>query len=301
VHRNLSRLLLAITCVGLLTVGASLTPGYAADDPIVIGSTNFPEQLVLAHIYADVLEARDIAVETRLNLGSREIVFPALKAGEIDVLPEYTGALLAYLTGGDATASKPQAMAAALQKALPDGIVRLQPAQAQDKDALVVTQATADKYNLRTISDLQGAAADMIIGGPPELKIRADGLPGLKKTYGLTFKQFRSLDAGGPLTVAALKSGDIDIARMFSTQGIIDANGWIILQDDKNLVPAQNIVAVVREDKLTDRIQQALDQVAAKLTTADLQKLNNKVGVQKQSPAKVATQWVTANGLAGGQ
>src|SRR5699024_9057993 len=149
-----------------------------------------------------------------------------------------------------------------------DGIVRLQPAQAQDKDALVVTQATADKYNLRTISDLQGAAADMIIGGPPELKIRADGLPGLKKTYGLTFKQFRSLDAGGPLTVAALKSGDIDIARMFSTQGIIDANGWIILQDDKNLVPAQNIVAVVREDKLTDRIQQALDQVAAKLTTA---------------------------------
>src|SRR5699024_105418 len=161
------------------------------------GSTNFPEQLVLAHIYADVLEARDIAVETRLNLGSREIVFPALKAGEIDVLPEYTGALLAYLTSGEATASKPQAMAAALQQALPDGIVRLQPAQAQDKDALVVTQATADKYNLRTVSDLKSAAADMIIGGPPELKIRADGLPGLKKTYGLTFKQFRSLDEIG--------------------------------------------------------------------------------------------------------
>lgn len=299
--RTLYRLLIAVACIGLLTTFAGNNPTYAGEDPVVIGSTNFPEQLVLAHIYADALEARDIAVETRLNLGSREIVFPALKAGEIDVLPEYTGALLAYLTSGEASAHTPQAMANALQKALPDDIVRLQPAQAQDKDALVVTKKTAEKYNLHSISDLRNTAADMIIGGPPELKIRADGLPGLKKTYGLEFKQFRSLDAGGPLTVAALKSGDIDIARMFSTQGIIDANGWIILQDDKNLVPAQNIVPVAREAVLTEKIRQALNLVSAKLTTADLQKLNNKVGVEKQSPAKVAAQWVEMHGLGSGQ
>lgn len=267
---------------------------------VVIGSTNFPEQLILAHIYADVLEARGVQVDKRLNLGSREIVFPALKADEIDLLPEYTGALLAYLTKADVKTNTSEAVSAALQKALPKDIAMLEPAQAQDKDALVVTQVTAEKYDLQTISDLKGVASELVIGGPPEMEIRPTGLPGLKQIYGLTFKKFRSLDAGGPLTVAALSGGDIDVARMFTTQGIIDAKGWVVLKDDKNLILPQNVVPVIRKDALNETVRQALNDISARLTTATLQKLNRKVGVEKTSPSVVAAQWVETQGLGSG-
>src|SRR5699024_9858680 len=230
----------AIICSCAVAASAS----NADTEPVVIGSTNFPEQLILANIYAKTLESRGVAVETRLNLGSREIVFPALRAGEVDIMPEYSGALLAYLSNGETDAQTAEEVISGLQQALPDELIMLEPGQAQDKDALVVTQATADEHGLETISDLQGVADDMIVGGPPELESRADGLPGLDETYGLTFQSFRALDAGGPLTVGALENGDIDVARMFSTQGIIDARGWVILQDDRNLVLAQNITPI---------------------------------------------------------
>lgn len=292
------RLLYTILLLALLAVWP-LASNAADNDQstVVVASTNFPEQLILAHIYADVLAARGVNVETRLNLGSREIVFPALKSGELDLLPEYTGALLAYLADGAVTAKTPEAVTAALRDALPAGITALTPAPAQDKDALVVTQATAEQYDLQTISDLEGIAPKLVIGGPPELEVRASGLPGLNKVYGLTFKRFRALDAGGPLTVAALAGGDIDVARMFTTQGIIDAKGWVVLEDDKNLVLPQNIVPVIRKDALNDTVRAALDAIAAKLTTATLQKLNRKVSVDKKSPARVAAQWVEAQGL----
>lgn len=292
--------LIVITLVLLLVWPLAAIGDDGQEQTVVVGSTNFPEQLILAHIYADVLEARGVNVETRLNLGSREIVFPALKAGEIDLLPEYTGALLAYLNKGDVTAGTPQAVTAALRKALPKDIAALKPASAQDKDALVVTQATADKYDLQTIADLKGVAPKLVIGGPPELETRASGLPGLKDVYGLTFKRFRALDAGGPLTVAALAGGDIDAARMFTTQGIIDAKGWVVLKDNKNLVLPQNIVPIIRKNVLTDKVRDALNDISARLTTATLQQLNRKVSVNKRSPSVVASLWVEAQGLGDG-
>lgn len=302
-RRVLHNLFIALTCLALLTAcgsdnQGSATSGTGYTEPVIIGSTNFPEQLILANIYAEVLRARGVPVETRLNLGSREIVFPALAAGEIDILPEYTGALLSYLTEGESTVKKPQAVADALRKALPKDLVMLEISQAQDKDALVVTQKTARRYNLHTISDLEGIAGKLVIGGPPEMETRATGLPGLKRVYGLTFKDFRALDAGGPLTVAALESGAIDVARMFTTQGIIDAKGWVVLKDNKNLVAAQNIVPVVRREVLTADIRRALNAVSAALTTAGLQKLNRKVIVENISPEQVASHWVKAHGLA---
>lgn len=296
------RLTRRLPIILMIALALSIAAPFAAADnnqnpTIVVGSTNFPEQLILAHIYADVLAARGVNVDTRLNLGSREIVFPALKAGDINLLPEYTGALLAYLATGDVSADTPEAVTAALRKALPTGITALQPAPAQDKDALVVTQATASKHDLHTISDLQGVAPKLVIGGPPELKTRASGLPGLKQVYGLSFKRFRALDAGGPLTVAALTGGDIDVARMFTTQGIIDAKGWIVLKDDKNLVLPQNLVPIIRKDAVTKTVRSALNDISSRLTTATLQKLNRKVSVDKRSPSVVAAHWVEAQGL----
>ncbi|HLQ85452.1 MAG TPA: glycine betaine ABC transporter substrate-binding protein, partial [Salinisphaeraceae bacterium] len=151
-RRLVHSLLIVSACLGLLAAcGDDPDNGSAAADnadPIVIGSTNFPEQLILANIYADVLEARGFEVEKRLNLGSREIVFPALESGEIDVMPEYTGALLAYLTDEEGGEHEQQDVADAVQENLPAGLVMLDISPAEDKDALVVTAETAEKHDL---------------------------------------------------------------------------------------------------------------------------------------------------------
>lgn len=280
---------------------ASSQAGGASDESeapsLVIGSTNFPEQLILANIYADVLEDQGVEVATRLNLGSREVVFPALTSGEIDLLPEYTGALLAYLDEDAAyvDAKSEEAVTDALREVLPPDIVALSPSPAQNRDVLVITSATAEAYSLETYGDLADVAGDLIMGGPPETRERDVGLPGLERVYGITFGEFRSLDAGGPLTRGALANGDIDVARMFSTQGAIDENGWVVLEDPENLVPAQNIIPVAREQALTPAIREALDRISAALSTEDLQALNRRVEVDKDDPAGVAQQWVDEN------
>lgn len=287
------KLLMAVSGLGL---AVCMTAAVAANDkPVIIGSTNFAEQLVLANIYAGVLKANDIKVEMRLNLGSRELVFPALEAGELDILPEYTGALLAFLSKGESHATSQEQVVEELRKNLPDGLVALKPSPAQDKDALVVTQETAKKYDLKTISDLKPVAGKLIIGGPPELKTRYIGIPGLKEVYGVEFAQFRSLDAGGPLTQAALANGVIDVARMFTTQGQISAKDWVILKDDKDLIAAQNLIPVVRKDALTAEIRKLLNQVSAKLTVADLQRMNERVVIKHYDPDVVAADWIEQN------
>lgn len=266
---------------------------------VVIGSTNFPEQLLLANMYALVLKDSGVKVEKRLNLGTREVVFPALENGELSAVPEYTGALLGYLTDGEATASKPDKVLSQLRKELPKGVVALEPASAQDKDALVVTQETARKHDLQTVSDLEGVADEMVVGGPPELEERAIGLPGYKEVYGVEFEEFRALDTGGPVTKSALKQGDIDVARLFTTDAAIAKNNWVVLKDDKDLVPAQNLIPVIRKDTLTPEIRKALNELSAKLTTQQVTDLNAKVSIGKQDPAKVAREWLQKEGLIG--
>lgn len=289
---------LFILLAGAVLAGVIAGSASAADNkPVVVGSTNFPEQLILANIYADVLEARGVAVNTRLNLGSREVVFPALKSGELDVLPEYSGALLGFLTNGQSKAQKQKAVLAELRQKLPEGIVALKASSAQDKDGLVVTPATAKKYHLKTIADLKPVAGKLTLGGPPEVKTRYVGLKGLKQVYGIEFKNFRALDAGGPLTQSALQSGAIDVARMFTTQGVIPERGWVLLKDNKNLVPAQNILPVVRKAVLTPTIRKALNDISAQLTTEDLQRMNQRVSVKHDDPEIIARDWVKQHHL----
>lgn len=286
----------------LLAVLAGLSAGAATaadSDPVVIGSTNFPEQLILANIYADVLAADDIDVKKRLNLGSREVVFPALESGELDLLPEYTGSALEYLTEGQSKAHKSEAVLKALRNKLPDDLVALTASSAQDRDALVVTPETAEKYDLKTLSDLQPVAGKLTMGGPPEDKTRWVGLPGLKKVYGIEFGAFRSLDAGGPLTTAALQDGVIDVARMFTTQGIIQARDWVVLKDDKDLVAAQNLLPIARKDALTPTVRKRLKAVSKTLTTKQLRKMNRQASENNLGPAAIASRWVDKHHLAG--
>jgi osmoprotectant transport system substrate-binding protein len=265
---------------------------------VTVGSTNFPEQLILAQMYAAVLDKAGVKVDTRLNLGAREVVFPALEKGEIDLLPEYNGTVLLFLDKA-ATQVTADEVNTALQPLLDaKGLIALEQSPAEDKDALAVTKQTADKYSLAKISDLKGKASQLVIGGPPELETRPAGIPGLKKVYGIEdFKEFKALDAGGPLTTSALNKGDIDIGRVFTSQGIIAEEGWVVLEEDKPLQPAQNIVPIGRKDAMTDQVTQALNALSVKITTEELTKLNRQVDVDKKDPEQVAKEWLTQQGL----
>lgn len=292
--------LLLSACAGeqALDEGEGSGSGGGDAGSVTVGSADFPEQWILANMYGLVLEDAGVEVETNINIGPRETVFPALEKGEIDLVPEYTGALTSYLTEGATTSTDSAELIATLEGELkPKGITVLEPAPAQDQDGLAVTQETAERYDLETVADLAPVADQLVAGGPPEEKTRPVGLPGLKRVYGVEFKDFVELDAGGPRTAAALENGDIDVGRVFTTQGVIEENNWVVLEETKPLIPAENIIPVIREDALTDEIETTLNDLSAQITTDALTQLNKQVEVDKEDPEVVAEQWLKDNGL----
>jgi osmoprotectant transport system substrate-binding protein len=271
--------------------------GSGGGKTIVVGSANFPENVLLAEIYAQALEAKKFTVDRKLNIGAREIIYKQIESGGLSVLPEYNGALLAYLDKTNEATSTDD-VNTALKSKLPAKLELLESSKAEDKDSLNVTKETADKNNLKTIEDLKATAKDQVIGGPPEFKTRRQGLVGLKDVYGLDFKEFRSLDVAGPVTVAALKKGDIQVANLFTTDPAIAVNKFVVLEDPKNLFSAQNVTPLVYKDAVNDEARAALNAVSAKLDTPTLTELMEKVAVDKQDPDKVAKDWLKSNSLA---
>jgi len=224
--------------VAFAVMAASCGSGGGATT-IKVGSTNFTEQEILGEIYAQALEANGFTVERKFNLGARDIVEPALEAGEIDLYAEYAGTVLEYLNNGAGEASGDvEATVQKLRDRFKDrGVTVLDYAPAVDTNALVVTQDTASQYGLTKISDLEPIADQLVLGGPPECPQRPFCLIGFEDTYGLHFKEFKPLDTGGPITVANLESGDIDVGLLFSSDGAIAAKNFVVLDDDKHLQP----------------------------------------------------------------
>jgi osmoprotectant transport system substrate-binding protein len=265
-------------------------------DTVTVGSANFQESVLLANIYAEALKAKGVKVSTKLNIGSREAYIPGLQDGSIDLIPEYSGVLLQYFDKG-ATAESSADVYAALQKALPAKLTVLDQSKAEDKDAVVVSKDVAAKYKLKSIADLAPVAGKLTFGGPPEFKTRPDGLPGLTKNYGVTFGSYKVLDAGGPLTVNALKNGQIDAGDIFTTDPSITKNGFVVLEDPKNNFAAQNVLPLINKAKASDNVKSTLNAISAKLDTQTLIDLLTKVVSDKQDPAAVAKEWLKANGL----
>ena len=262
-----------------------------------MGSANFTENSILAEIYAQALQAKGITVEKKLSIGSREAYYPGLQDGSIDFIPEYTGVLLQYI---DKTAKETSAddVYAALQKALPANLTVTDKSAAEDKDAVVVTKETATKYNATSIADLAANCGQLTFGGPPEFQTRPDGIPGLKSIYNCTFKDYKSLDAGGPLTIAALKNGDVQAADIFTTDPSITQDGFVALADPKNNFAAQNVVPLINKAKATPAVTAVLNAVSVKLTTDELISLNATAnGPTKPAVDQVAKDWLTKNGL----
>jgi osmoprotectant transport system substrate-binding protein len=268
-----------------------------------IGSADFPEQVILGELYAQVLEANGYTVQRLFNLGSREIVAPAMESGQIDLVPEYLATYATYLNGGDssmASTDADQTLTNLQGLANARGLTVLAYSPAVDTNALVVTGATASNYGLQNTSDLAQYNGQFVMGGPPECPTRPFCLLGYQNVYGLSFKDFRALDVGGPLTVAALDSGQIDVALLFSTNPQIAARGFVLLQDDGQLQLADNVAPVVRGDLLgmapSDFVG-LLNNVSAQITTDGLTGLIKQVAVDRADEKDVAKGWLSAKGL----
>ncbi len=288
---------------------AGCSSGDTSDDPlagekakagtVVVGSNNFAESTLLADLYGEALKAKGIKVTYKHNIGSRETTYGLMKNGSVTVLPEYNGSLLAYL---DPKAEQKSAAAVneAVKAKLDKKLTLLESSPAEDKDSVTVNAQTAKKYKLTsssTLADLKDAAPDLVIGGSPEFQTRHQGLEGLKSVYGLEFKSFKALDAGGPLTQAALTRNTVQAADIFTTDPTIVKEKFVVLKDPENLFGFANVTPLVREGALSKEGVDALNAVSAELDTKTLLELDAQVQLEKKDPLDVARAWLKSAGL----
>jgi osmoprotectant transport system substrate-binding protein len=301
---------LAATAAASLVAGCSSSSSSGKSDPlsptkakggtIVVGSNNFAESILLGDIYGEALKAKGLKVSYKPNIGSRETTYGLIKNGSLTVLPEYNGALLAYLDA-KATPTTVETTDAAITAKLDSKLTVLKPAAAQDKDSVTLNAATAKKYSLTansSIADLATVAPKLVMGASPEFQTRHQGLVGLKSVYGVTFKSFKALDAGGSLTLAALKNNSTQAGDIFTTDPAISANKFITLQDPKDLFGFENVIPLVYKSGLPQTGVDALNTVSAKLDTTALLSLATQVQAEGKDPLTVAQAWLKSVGLA---
>jgi osmoprotectant transport system substrate-binding protein len=299
----------ALVCTALF-VSCTSDPDSIAQDQepssqspsIVIGSFDFSESRILAEVFGRALEDQGYPVTRLENVASREVMEPALEQGFVDFVPEYQGTALTFLgLGRVVPVAGTRETHRKLTKVLGDkGIAVLDYASAENKNEVVVTQTTADRFHLTNISDLRAVASQLVLGGPPECPARPLCLEGLKNTYGLSFKEFRSLDAGGPLTVAALEGGEIDVGILFTTSPAIPIRRLTVLEDNRNLQPSENIVPVVRKqvaEAYGREFTELVNSITDRLSTDTLRRLNQRVELGGEGPGEVAHRWLLLEGL----
>jgi osmoprotectant transport system substrate-binding protein len=273
--------------------------GQTPKGTIKVGvSGPFAENQLVAEMYAQVLENAGYTVERQLDLGSREVSDAALFSGEIDLKPEYLAYELPKLdenadTTGTAEVVYPRVQQAAESKDL----TALQYSPANSTNVFVVTPETQQEHGLTNMSSLAPVSGDLVFGGPPDCKTNYACEQGLKEVYGIEFQSIKSLDFGGPQTVAAIESGAVDVGELFSLSSVITEKGWVVLEDDKELQPAGNFVPLIRNDVLTDEIATLINGVTTQLTTDEMLALVVRVEIDKEDVAAVATDFLTQNGL----
>ncbi len=301
--RRTALVALVLACLGAVactsTTPDAERPSDTGKGTIVIGvSGAFAENQIVAEMYASVLDHAGYTVERQFDLRSREISQSALESGQIDLKPEYLSSLLLFLDPNADHSNDPAAVATQDAELLGSrGISVLAPSPAQDTNTFVANAETAQRFGLTSMTSLAAVANQLVLGAPPECPQRPFCLTGLRDAYGILFYDFEPLDAGGPQTVAALKSNEVQIGLLFSTDPSIGANGFVPLVDDKHLQDPENITPVIRTEKLNDEIGRLLDRVSAELTTENVTTLVGKVVIDGQDVATVAKDFLTAHDL----
>ncbi|MER7052780.1 MULTISPECIES: ABC transporter substrate-binding protein [unclassified Streptomyces] len=298
----------ALTAAAALLVGCSSSDD-TSDNPlagekaeagtVVVGSNNFAESTLLADIYGEALKAKGLKVTYKHNIGSRETTYGLMKNGSVTVLPEYNGALLAYLDP-DAEQKSTEAVNTAAEAKLDKKLTLLESSPAENKDSVSVNAETAKKHGLTaesTLADLKDIAPDLVIGGSPEFQTRQQGLKGLESVYGLKFESFKALDAGGPLTQSALTKNTVQAADIFTTDPTIIKEKFVVLKDPENLFGYANVTPLVHKEGLSQEGVDTLDAVSAKLDTKTLLDLDAQVQLDKKDPLDVAKEWLGSAGL----
>ncbi|MEV0223325.1 ABC transporter substrate-binding protein [Streptomyces sp. NPDC050704] len=265
---------------------------------ITVGSANFPENQLLAEIYAQALEDKGLKVTRKFDIGAREVYYDQVVKGGIGVFPEYNGALLSVAVDPKSTATSTEDINTELKAKLPKSVEILDSAAAEDKDSVTVTAEIAAKHNLKTLADLKPVAGDMTVGASSEFKTRNQGMVGLKKIYGVEFGKFQPLDAGAQSTLLKLlKEDTVQAANLYTTDPAIIEDKLVVLEDPKNLFSSQNVTPLVYKSAVNDTAKEALNGVSAKLTTEDLLDMMKKLVNDKEDASAVAEEWLKGAGL----
>lgn len=263
------------------------TGDAASGGEVVVGSADFTENKILAEIYAGALKATGAKVTVKSGIGARELLVSALKDKSLGVIPEYTGNLLNFFDKTNTTTEADEVYTALKAKAPAEGLEVLEKSEAEDKDVLVVAKATADG-GVKSIADL--GSGKYALGAAGEWAQRWEAKIG--ELYGVKFTEIKTTDAGGPITVDALKNGTVQVVNLYTTSADIKANDFVELDDPKTMYPAQNIVPLLRSDAVDAKGKDALNKVSAALTTEKLAELVKRVDVDKETIANVAADFV---------
>jgi osmoprotectant transport system substrate-binding protein len=276
---------------------AAETAAAGGDKPrVVLGTKNFTEQYVLGELYRQALEAKGFEVELKSDIGSTEIIDSSLTSGEINMYPEYTGTSLTVVFGKAGSAETAEATYEQAKELYEErGQTLLESTPFSDSDAIAVLKTTASKNGLKEVGDLK--KLDSIrLGGQPEFRTRSQGLPGLKKNYGLTNIKFVPLAGISPYE--ALDQGQVDAAAIFSTDPPLATGKYVVLEDTEAQFGFQNIAPVV-DQELADNgeLVDTVNAVSEKLTEDAMIAMNKAVAIDQKSPKDVAAQFLKANDL----
>ena len=280
------------------------TPAVAASGPgvgkpaVTVGDKNFSEENILGALYAQALQAKGYKVTLKDNVGSSEIIYKALTAGQVDMYPEYTGVLLSAVAGQSrnptsATTAYDQAKAFVEKR----GLTLLNYTPFFDSNALATSPSYASQHGLKSVADLKPLGRSVKLGAPPEFATRFEGLPGIKREYGVnpTF-----VPIAIELSYKALEGGQVNVQNVFTTDGQLLGNKFTLLADPKHVFGFQNVAPVVRRSVLAAEgpaFAETLNKVSSLLTIKAIQQMNAAVSIDKQTASSVVQQFLHANGL----
>lgn len=293
--RTIVAVLLVGTSAGMATSCANSDPlgSGSTDGAIVIGSQDYFSNEIIAEIYAQALEARGLEVDRQFRIGQREVYVPEIEAGTIDLFPEYTGPLLKYWQP-ETTVRSADEVYSALMKTTPAKLRVLEQSPATDQDTYVVTADFAQQWNLKSLSDLEKVTDPLILGANSEAEKRPNGPIGLKDTYGLDVDFSPIEDSGGAVTVRALKDKSVNMAIMYTASPSISDNGFVELEDPKNLLLASHVVPLA-SSSISPEAEEIINTVSASMTPEDLVELNRRSVTDKLSAKVIAADWLAEN------
>ena len=271
------------------------TSDASGDETIVIGSQDYYSNEIIAETYAQALENAGYDVDRQFRIGQREAYLPEIEAGEIDLFPEYSGPVLQYWEP-DTEARLPDDVYAALEESAPEGLNVLDQSPATDQDSYVITQEFADEWGIENVEDLDKVTEPMTLGANSEAESRPNGPKGLEETYGIEVGFAPIEDSGGPLTVKALKDGDVQLAIIYTADPSIESNNLVSLEDTKGLFLSSNVVPLA-SDKVDDKAAEVINEVSAAMSPEDLVSLNNRSVTEQLPAADIAKDWLEEKGL----